>query len=1191
MLLRSFTHAAVLGVVLSFCATAAAEVPPMLSYQGLLTDAVGNPVTGDWTVTFAIFPKLSGGEAMFEETLEVSTNKGLFSAYLGAAEGNPLDPALLQGGDAWLELTFETDVGPIVLKPRQQIVSTAFAFFADGALTCEEAANAATLGGKQSDAYVTLQQVPDLCVQAEDLPALLAGLGYLPGGGYSDADVAAYLAANGFNACTCYGDVQVEAYLVKMGYLPGPGFSGKYDDLIGKPDLSQFLTDMTVVDVLAASGAVLMADGSVALTGNLEFAQYEARNLVVHRGQLAPKSPATGQLWWSTGEKILKIYDGTQWAGVGGGGMAADLSCNSCVDSSDVSFNFAASATKNGAAADVDCNGCVGSGEVSFAWAKGTIPGGDAEHSLTSDTATNSLTSDLAGNVTCPGCVDLADINPAAMDGKYVAYSNKTSGLQATNVQAAIDAVAKAGGTGFTEGNGTIVPYTQQWGLPAYGNAVNHVHLMNPAQPKVVAHLYATQSASFATSNNLVVAYNFTPNSYSAVATGTAGQSSIEVSNPGIFNYGNHILVHQPVGTGGNGTNSGKWETNQVVGVQGNQLLLAKPLQNSYKTNACDQGQAQVVVAASYNLLEVVGGGTVYPKEQFGGGETQGGVVYIRARKIVVKSGGKIHADSYGFEGGNHDNCDSSPYRCERGHSECNICEDAANLGTNANCSGGGGGNHSCWNPSLGGGGGGGNKEAGKAGIGGQAGSGGTAKGDGTGTYLHFGGGGGRNRAASGGYGGGIVVLGAETIIVEPGGVISANGADGGGSSSGSYGGGGAGAGGTVALFADEVVNSGTIEAKGGKGGQATATGMHGGDGGAGWVVQKPPLAGLVNESYPKGIEIWLDGKEVTPTVGDPNSKGAPSWDDAKKKWGKDGLNAWETGPLDLTTATDWTLGTHEVEVKETGGAGGELKFYLYVIYPFSKSSPPANDTCSAPQFLDLAGPVVVSGTTEDVMGKIKATDANQAPFCGGSLGPDVVYAFTLADWRQLTVNVTAPFTPRTYIKKKDCLTGSVVGCGEASWTSSVLEPGTYYFFVDGDGNLQKGDFKLSVSPAPPGPPANDLCAGAKSLTFEGGTAKTNDMSLFATDNYSAVCGGGGANDLVYKFTVAPGTSELAVTVQGDFNPVIYLAKDNCAAAPIVCIPQSTYTMGWPTPGTYYLFVDGKTVADKGIFTLTVTVK
>ncbi|MBM4355266.1 MAG: hypothetical protein FJ109_16020, partial [Deltaproteobacteria bacterium] len=684
MSLKRLSSVAVLAaLLLAFCASAAAEVPPMLSYQGFLTDAVGNPVTGDWTVTFAIFPKAAGGEALFEETFEVSTNKGLFSAYLGAADGNPLDPDLLQSGDAWIELTFETDVGPIVLKPRQRVVSSVFAFFADGAVTCEEASNAATLGGKQADAYVTLQQVPGLCVQADDLPDLLAGLGYLPGGGYSDADVAAYLLKHGFNACTCYGDGQVEAYLVKMGYLPGPYFSGNYADLSGKPDLSKFLTDATLVDALAASGAVLMADGSVALTGNLEFAQYEARNLVVHRGQLAPKSPATGQLWWSTGDKILKIYDGTQWAGVGGGGMAADLSCNSCVDSSDVSFNFAASATKNGAAADVDCNGCVGAGEVAFSWAKGTIPGGDAEHSLTSDTATKALTSDLASNVTCPGCVDLADINPAAMDGKYVAYSNKTSGLQAANVQTAIDALAKAGGTGFSEGNGTIVPYTQQWGLPAYGNAVNHVHLMNPTQPKVVAHLYATQSASFATSNNLVVAYNFTPNNYSGVTSGTSGQSSIEVSNPGIFNYGNHILIHQPVGTGGNGANSGKWETNQVIGVQGNQLLLAKPIQNNYKSISCEQGQAQVVVAASYNLLEVVGGGTVYPKESFSGSETQGGVVYIRARKIVVKSGGKIHADGHGFEGGNHDNCDTGPpYRCERGHSECNVCEDAANLGT-----------------------------------------------------------------------------------------------------------------------------------------------------------------------------------------------------------------------------------------------------------------------------------------------------------------------------------------------------------------------------------------------------------------------------------------------------------------------------------------------------------------------------
>ena len=1175
-----------LALLLSLPAQAAA--PAALSYQGFLTDSVGNPVTGTWTVTFGLYAAPMGGQALFEESLDVTTDKGLFSVYLGTPD-NPLPIASFETGQLFLSLTVETDDGPVSLTPRQQVVSDPYALYAQ---------DAAQLGGEKSSAYVLLQQLPDLCITPEALPDVLAGLG-ITGGGLDEealaawllansfldeAALAAWLLANGYDPCACYGDDAVAAYLAAEGFVAGPHFSGLYGDLVDAPDLTGFVTADDVAQALADLGAVLLADGSVVLDGNLDFAGFQALNLAVHNSEDAPEEPVAGQLWWDLNEALLKVYTGEAWSGIGTG-VAADIACPECVDADDVAFTFAAADQKGGAALNVNCFQCINADEVSFAWAKGVLPGGDAEHALTADTATLALTAELAQDVECPGCVSAGDIDPNALDSKVVKYDGAGSGLGANSVQGAIDELAAAGSGDLNEGNGTIVPYVQQWGLPAYGKAENHIHLMNPTQPKVVAHVYASESTSFATSNNLVVAYDHTPNQYSEVSQGTAGASALEVNNPSIFNYGNHILVHQSVGKNGNGTDAGNWELNQVIGVNGNTLLLAKPLENDYSSGDCSSGRAQAVVAASYNLLEVVSGGTIRPSENFyGSGETRGGVVYVRARKIVVKSGGKIEASARGFYGATGYECDSKS--TEKGHSECNVCDDeVAFYGTSPNCSGGGGGNHNCWYPAKGGGGGGGNKVAGEDGAGSEAGKGGTAKGDDGLNTFQFGGAGGRAMHRNGGHGGGIIVLGSETIIVEPGGSIAANGGDGAGGNDGNYAGGGAGAGGTVALFAEQVMNDGTIEAKGGTGG--TAPQGKGGDGGEGWVVQKDPISGVVNESYPKGLELWVDGEEVTPLLGDPNGKGAPSWDGAAGKWGADGLTEWNTGPLDLTSVANWTLGEHTVELRETGGAGGELKLYLYVIYPFTKSSAPANDTCDAPTFLNLAGPVTVSGTTEDIMGKIKATDASQAQFCGGSGGPDSVYAFALDDWRQLAIDVNAPFMPRTYIKKGDCLTGEVAGCGTDSWQSKVLEPGTYYFFIDGDGNLQKGDFSFALTPSPPGPPANDSCAGPMALVFQNGTAQVNEMSLFATDAYSAVCGGAGAPDLVYTFDVAPNTSKLTISVEGDFNPAIYVTKDSCNANPIACVPQGSYQMGWPTPGTYYLFVDGKTAQDKGLFKLT----
>jgi len=832
----------------------------------------------------------------------------------------------------------------------------------------------------------------------------------------------------------------------------------------------------------------------------------------------------------------------------------------------------------------------VDEAEVSFPWAKGVLPGGDAEHALTADSATEAL---AAQDVACTGCVQLKEVDAAVLDAKNATFDDTKAKLGASTVQGAVEKVAAlASGAGsFQEGNGTVIPYMQQWGLPSYGKAVSYLHLMNPAIPKVLAYLYGSESTSFSTSNNLVVAYDFAPNKYSPVTIGTKGQAVLDVANPSTFAYGNHILIHQTVGTGGNGSGAGSWELNQVVGVQGNTLLLAKALENSYSSGGCNSGQAQAVVAASYNLLEVVSGGQVRPNQGLAGSGDQGGILYVRARKVIVKSGGTITADGYGFAGGNWYGC--SPNQSERGHSECNSCEDTNNRGASANCSGGGGADHVCHWPMKGGAGGGGNKTAGGNGTGSQGAQGGTAKGDAILGTLNFGGGGGCAvwgwNAPYGGAGGGIIVIGAETLIVEAGGKVTANGGKGGNDTYGDASGGGGGAGGTMALFVSQVVNEGTIEAKGGQGG--TGAKGNGGAGGDGWVVTKQPIPGVVNESYPKGIEIWVDGNEVTPVVGDPNAVGFPSWDEGTKKWGGDGLTPWETGPLDLTAAASWTLGQHKVELRETGGAGGELKLYMYVIYPFTKSTAPANDTCDAPILLDLNGPKIVSGSTEDVMGKNKATDDSVGPFCGGSGGPDLMYAFTLADWRQLTIEVTSAFNPRVYVKKADCKDGEMVACGTKTTKTGSLEPGTYYLFVDSDGNEQKGDFILSVTPAAPGPPPNDTCAAPSALVFENKVAKASGMTLFATDNYKASCGGDKAPENVYQFIIPDNTSAVDLAVQADFASVMYLSKDTCTAAPIACVPGNSHSIGWPSPGTYFVFIDGKTAADKGLYTLTVELK
>ncbi len=238
-----------------------------------------------------------------------------------------------------------------------------------------------------------------------------------------------------------------------------------------------------------------------------------------------------------------------------------------------------------------------------------------------------------------------------------------------------------------------------------------------------------------------------------------------------------------------------------------------------------------------------------------------------------------------------------------------------------------------------------------------------------------------------------------------------------------------------------------------------------------------------------------------------------------------------------------------------------------------------------------MSGSVVTSGTTEDTMGKIKATDDNVQAFCGGSGGPDVAYQFTLTDWRKLTVDVNAPFEPRVYIRKASCADGDAVACGGGHLETADLKTGTYYLFVDGDGNLQKGNFTLSITAEAPAAPSHDSCADPFELQFVDGAASQYGVSLFSNDTYSASCGGAGGPDNVFSFDVTAGTQQVDISVDADFDPVIYVAKGACNSGYIACAPAAEYTIGWPEPGTYYLIVDGATADDKGEYTVSVTMQ
>jgi hypothetical protein len=1279
-------------VAASFSAPVLASPPGQVRYQGFLTDKEGTPVEGEWVVTFRLFETEAGTVPFFEETQTVHPLHGVFSVVLGAA-GEAVPAEAFVKGKAWLGIIVNGPDGPVELLPRQRVVTTPFAFVAGQASTCDQASNALSLGGVGAGSYVTLTQLPELCVTPDALPELIEGLCV------SEDELPALLEALGVGAGGLTIE-EVQAWLTVNGYVTGPHFSGKYEDLTGAPDLSLLATkdDLSLfakkedllayaqmadivdlvtapqcIDAVKASGAVLLADGSVALAGDLDVAGNVLKNLAI---QYCPKpedltNPPGGMMCFDLATQRLLVYAAKKWVGVGG--VAGDLDCPGCVSSDDVAFNFAASDSKNGAAMDLNCNKCVGTGELAVNYAEGTAPGGDAIKAL------KALSSD---DLACAGCVQKDELAPGVLSAGNVAFDDTATKLGGANVQDAIVKLHQKTGAGSGEGHGQMFMQAREWTLPAYGRGRTYLHLFNPqATAKVLAYLYADEVSALPGATKLLNG-PFAPNAYSPV-TGSKGTIHLIATKPEVFNVNSHLLIHQTVG----GT-PGTWELSQVVGVEGSTLVLSKPLTNDYVDGA------QAVVATSYGQLVVESGGDLKALP-YSASSKSGGIVYVRAESILVKNGGRISADAAGFEGG------SAAFQGSAGHQGGSECAPTGTNSANNNCSGGGGSTIDA------GAGGGGNKTAGETIA--NGGKGGTVKGDANLATLHMGGGGGKGGTSeSGGNGGGIVLLGAGTVVVEGAGSLSATGqsvtqigssclypltykgyqlcgktatandqantppsgctpmtpntnwgqgdfvsicqhymnvfggpvagcnsvdmdADGGLCSnypaaigfernsnpdvwlhSGTFSwvpttsppgtcsitnasddilvyvcGGvhpsGAGAGGTVAVFADTLINGGSVDVKGGT--------SPAGDGGTGWFATKPPVPGIVHAMYPKGVQIWVDGVDVTAAVGDPNGQGSPAWDAPKKLWGENGTSDWTSGMLDLSAVAAWTLGEHTVEVRETGGAGGNLKLFLYTVYPFTNAAAPQNDSCLTPTAIAVDKAGKYSGTTEDVMGKLKAADDYSQSGCGGAGGADVVYQFTIPQYTQVQFDVVAPFDARIYLRKGNCTGGALVGCAKKTLKTDPLKPDTYFLFIDGDAAQAKGDFTLVVTPLVPGPPGNDTCASPTLLDLSKGPAEFTGLSLFAKDDYLAGCGGVNGKDVVFQFDVPPATAKATIMVAASYLPVMYLKKDNCTGSAIACVPGASYTMQWPAEGTYFLVLDGQGADQAGEYTVKVTLE
>lgn len=147
-LLKTIAISVILIALLSFPASmssqqAAAVVPNVINYSGVLTDLNGKPLTGIQGVTFLLYANQQGGAPLWLETQNITpAENGQYSATLGATTSQGLPADIFSSGQArWLAVQIANQAE----QPRVLLVAVPYAL---------KAADAQTVGGLPPSAFV-----------------------------------------------------------------------------------------------------------------------------------------------------------------------------------------------------------------------------------------------------------------------------------------------------------------------------------------------------------------------------------------------------------------------------------------------------------------------------------------------------------------------------------------------------------------------------------------------------------------------------------------------------------------------------------------------------------------------------------------------------------------------------------------------------------------------------------------------------------------------------------------------------------------------------------------------------------------------------------------------------------------------------------------------------------------------------
>ncbi len=215
------------------------------------------------------------------------------------------------------------------------------------------------------------------------------------------------------------------------------------------------------------------------------------------------------------------------------------------------------------------------------------------------------------------------------------------------------------------------------------------------------------------------------------------------------------------------------------------------------------------------------------------------------------------------------------------------------------------------------------------------------------------------------------------------------------------------------------------------------------------------------------------------------------------------------------------------------------------------------------------------------------------------STGKELVYRIDVATQKRMTIEVLAHFDSVLYIRQNDCTSEDAevkcnddeAGNNKASKVDVVVDPGTYYVFVDGY-NGESGTFRMNVALTDV-PSVADVCRQAHVLPLG---ITVNGTTTNAYDHVHASCGDDAKGaDMPFHFDVGQRSRVRMTEHSDDFAPIVHVRRV-CTddQTEVGCYDTTSATqdneaafVGILDPGGYTVFADSSDENADGRFTLT----